>query len=474
MLTTELITEHDDIKRVLPECIKLARAENASLPFQYMYMPLFWWETFHTTKEGQFWQKRGKNFLGILSSLEDLFLLIARDGDDLCGAVPLVRYALHGVPDKDNVYRIIAFPGDYVLAPFQDFLVRTSLRQAIISMFLERIVFLLRDDVSLFWAGYLPGESPNLTPLRVACSALNGRIASIEAISIQRGGVWPWTIAGISSSVEKINETCDRYGIFVEGLKELVSEINDCSPQGLLFPKTRNNLLAKLNALIPLVRCHESLLESAEKLDSFLQNSPLMYPYIELPSDREKYLDSLSYSTRRYFRRYIKHFVEAGGSFEVVSSENITSEDIEDYIRLHLLRWGKKSEAMCGKSADYHRLLSLSMVKEGLFLLFFARYNDKRIAAHSCFDINDRREGYITGLDPEYSDLRAGRLLYLHTINDAIGKGMKRYDLGVIGFDYKMSFVKKIDLAHNFFLFPQGEPPNLNLIFPSFESMEVI
>ncbi len=472
LITSQLLTEKDDINKVIPECVNLAKAWGAYLPFQYMHMPLVWWDTFNNADDSLFWQKRGKNFLGTQSRLEKFFLLIARDVDSLCGAIPLIEYALKTPSSRDEI-RIIAFAGDYVLLPFQDFLIDPKKRQEVMTALLEHITTLLQNGTSAFWAGYLPEESRNLRALKDACAALKSKnMESLEAISCQRGGVWPWTIAGISATLKKMCTTCDKSEEKIDGLEELAAKLVDCTPQSLLFPRTRNNLLQELNALITRIRNHECLSGFVEKLDAFLSNTPVLYPYIELPSDREAYLATLSHSTRRYFRRYMKRFLEAGGSFETIPPEAIGEADIEDYIRLHLLRWGDGSAAICGRSADYHRGISKKMANEGLFSLFFAGYQGKRIAVHSCFDIGGRREGYLTGRDPEFTELRAGRLLYLQTIYDAIDNGFSRYELGAVGFGYKMSFVKKTAVADNVFLYPVGDKPDLDQMFAGFECME--
>jgi hypothetical protein len=334
------------------------------------------------------------------------------------------------------------------------------------------IIELLKKEKAVFWAGCLPEDSPNLDAYRQACSSLS--MEYMEAISYQRGGVWPWTLYGISTTLKKINAKCEKSGERVEGLAGLTEKFAECRPQSLLFPRTRSNLCQEIEELLPRLKPIESVSELAEKLESFLNNTPMLYPYIELPGDREEYLSSLSYSTRRYFRRYMKKYFEAGGSFETVLADEITDQDIEDYIRLHLLRWGESSAAICGNAADYHRSICKNMADQGLFLLFFAKYQGRRIAVHSCFDINTRREGYITGVDPEFDDLRAGRLLYIETIYDAIDKGFSRYELGAVGFDYKMSFVKKTAVAHNFFLYPADKSSLLDQIFTGFECMEQI
>ena len=472
MITTQLLTQQHDIERVLPECIDLAKKTNARLPFQYMHMPLAWWETFKPEDDELFSVKRGKNFLGVQSRLEKFFLLTARCEDELCGVAPLVQFAIKIPASKDEIH-IITFAGDYVLHPFQDLVVDPERRLQIVTAILTQVSAMLGNEISMFWAGYIPEESPNLGAMRGACSSLKSQgMENVEAVSFQRGGVWPWTLNSICATLKGISSVCEKSGKNIEGLSELTAKIEKCTPQSLLFPRTRASILNEIQDLLSRIKPFDDLSVPAEKLNSLLINSPMLYPYIELPRDREEYLMSLSYSTRRYFRRYMKKYFEAGGSFEAVLPNEINNEDIQDYIRLHLMRWGDGSAAICGNAADYHGKISRAMAEQGLFILFFAVYKGRRIAVHSCFDIAARREGYITGLDPEYHELRAGRLLYLHTIYDAIDRGLERYELGAVGFDYKMSFVKKTAVAHNFFLYPAGKGAMLDQVFTGFECME--
>lgn len=474
MITTELLTEQNDITALLPKCVKLAEKENATLPFQYMHMPFAWWETFHADQGELFWQERGKNFLGVQSRLEHFYLLIARNGKELCGVVPLVQYALKIQASQDEIH-IVTLAGDYVLHPFQDFLVAQAERLEIVTSMFNELAGMVEKKGMVFWAGCIPEESPNLQEYRQACSALQEyNIKSLEALTYQRGGVWPWTLHGIAATLKKISGKCEKAGKNIKGLAELAAKFAGCSPQSLLFPRTRATLLQEVEDIVPLLQHCKELSALSTKLESFLKNTPMLYPYIELPDDREEYLSSLSYSTRRYFRRYMKKYFEAGGSFETVLPDQITDNDIEDYIRLHLLRWGEGSAAICGNAAEYHRKISKAMARQGLFSLFFAIYQGKRIAVHSCFDTGTRREGYITGVDPEFDALRAGRLLYIETIYDAIDKGFNRYELGVIGFDYKMSFVKKTAVAHNFFLYKDYNGSFFDEIFIDFECMEQV
>ena len=467
MIKIDVLTDRHDIEKIKQEWLELARREKAPLPFQYPFMPLTYWDVFHDDEE-PFWKKRGKNFLGMRSNLHRFYLLTAWYGNELCGVLPLGQFAVMlGGGEQINMVAVL---GDYVLHPFQDFLVAGDRRQAIIGAMLQVLPEFFRDN-SLVWLGYIPGHSPNLPIIREASSMLQD-CDSLEAISSQRGGVWPWTITGITKILLAIKNICEKEEKNIPELESFLERIEGMSETALLFPSTRSSLETELQDLLEILPKSLNLVELSKKIESFLQNSPILYPYIELPPTRQDYLRSLTRKTRRTFKYFTNVFKKQCAKIEVVSSNNITPEDIDDYIRLHIARWGDKSESICGKSARYHREMSIVMGSKGGFSLFFVKLNNKRVAVVSCFDNDGRREAYIPGRDPNYERLSAGSILLLHTIYDAIDKGLKRYELGPLGFTYKMKFVKQSGSAHNFFFHPSGTEPDLNKIFASFECME--
>jgi len=127
---------------------------------------------------------------------------------------------------------------------------------------------------------------------------------------------------------------------------------------------------------------------------------------------------------------------------------------------------------VCGDdSYAFHVDMVTAMAGEGLFSLFFARFAGKRVAVLSSFDIHPRRECYFTGMDPEYRETRAGRLLWLHSIYDAIDHGYETYDLGPGDFGYKMSLATGEARSHNFLVTGNNSPLDLNSIFAGYECM---
>ena len=471
MIKTRIITDRREIEQIIPQCIELARKAGACLPFNYMHLPLLWWDHFNSCDGTIFVKKRGTNFLGAQSWLQRFYLLITEDDNEVVvGAVPLVSYSVKA-PGQSSKLRILSFAGDYQLIPYQDFLVLPSMRTEVLSSIFTALTELLKDDHDLLFLEYIPDTSTSIPVIRKLASNLNQQgLCTLEKVSARRGGVWPWTIASLTSYCKKLHDKISGHKTSDSDLKHLIEELQNCTPMKLLFPATRNSLESQIRDVLECLNHDKPLKEEIKVITDLLSPAPIIYPFINLSSDRESYLVTLSKSTRRYFRRYNRRFKERGGFFEKIGADDITDREITDYLHLHSLRWGKESASLSSDSSiNFHKDLCSTAAKEGYFTLFFACYQGKRIATHSCFDVLSRREGYITGRDPQYDELRASRLLYMETICDAIDKGFDIYDLGQGWFDYKMNFTKTYITTRNFFLSWNVEFPDLNKIFLGYE-----
>ena len=467
-----IITDKKEIAKQIPRCIELAHKVEANIPFHYMHLPLQWWRHFNNTDGTIFGKKRGKNFLGLQSQLQKFYLITVEDNDLLYGAIPLVSYTLK-TPDQEGNYRMLAFAGDYITATCQDFLVLPERRYEIIKIILSKLIdsFSLTHDLLAF--GYIPDFSENIPCIRQYLSEThNNNISYQEMTTARRGGVWPWTIVSLRSACKNISSKIDKNHIIFQNLHSLSEKLENCTRMSLLFPKNRTDILDAFSTIMPNISNDKNLEQEFETIKYCLNSATITYPYIDLLPDRESYWQSLSKSKRYYFRRYLKRFQESGGGFQKIVGSIVTEKDIGDCIRLHLLRWGKNSAAVCGVADAFHRDLGMAMAKEDMFTIFFATLNGKRIAAHTCFDINHRREFYLPGRNPKHDDTRAGSLLVMETILDAIDHGFKIYDLGVVGFPYKMDFTKKFYRTRNFFIYKKGFQPDLNKIFNGFECMK--
>ena len=466
------LTDIKTIQQHVPRCIELAKKNNAVFPFNFLTPSVEWWKRFNNKDGSIFWQKRGTNFLGSQSTLENIYLLLVEQHGELCGFAPFV--ALNVLTTSGNEkQRILCYAGDPVLIPYQEITVASSNDRKITIAVLDHLVnFFLKEKFHLLFLGYHLKSSRIYPIISDYFSQIQKQeIDAQEAITSIRGGVRPWTIRQLSRRMAKVGNSAANERIVIKGLTSFCEELADCQPLKLMFPGTRNSLENKLNLILKTCRDHKSLTKAITPVEELLKDRPICYPYISLPADHDTFMSSLSRSTRYYYRRYMKAFIKMGGTFEIVEGCDIDDQDIRDYLHLHETRWGRESMFINKDSYAFHQNMTKSMATDSLFSLFFARFEGIRIAALSCFDIYPRRECYFTGMDPEYQKTRAGRLLWLHSIYDSIDKGYDTYDLGPGDFGYKMSFATDHDRSHCFLVTRKNCPNHLDQIFSGYECM---
>ena len=432
-------------------------------------MPLAWWDNFNSTDGADFKSKRGTNFLGTQSWLQKLVLLVLHDGPDLVGAVPMVEYTVK-IPGEKNTLRLATFPGDFFIS-YQDVNVSSRLRTEAVKSFLDAMAGLL-DSHDLVILPYVPENSPNMQDLRQYISKLSTKGFYCQtAITGRRGGVRSWTMESIASCLRQLADRT-RVPSHQDEIRQLVTDLETCPPMNLLFPQTRTTFEGRIRDITGMIENDKALEIPLKTIETLLCDAPVLYPYISLPTDAEAYMMTMSRETRRYFRRYGREYEGQGGRFEKIASSEISDQDIEDYLKLHDLRWGDQSISIRNDPTyRFHVDLCRQLSSEGFFTLFFAHYQGKRIAVHSCIDIKGRREGYMTGRDLHYDETRASRLLYLETILDAIRHGFDTYDLGQGWYAYKMSFTKTDIRTLNFFISPDSSPIDLTKLYLGYECM---
>lgn len=471
MITVRVFSDRSEIDEILPRCIQLARESGSTLPSQYLSVPLLWWDTFNNSDGTDFNKKRGTNFLGARSRLKDLRLLVAMEGTNVVGAVPIVSYLVK-VPGKEGPARVITFPGDYQLISRHDFVVSASVRKEAIKALLESLAQCIEGEDDLVIIPYISEDSPNMQDLRgyIDEAPLKG-LNCFTAVTGRRGGVRPWTMDAVLSCLRQI---ADR--TFSQPLKDeangLIGELAACPPVNLLFPRTQKMFEEKIRTLLGSFKGEPSLGNTLDELEALLADAPVIYPYIQLENDSRAYMNTLGKTTRVNTKNLRNRFARHGGEIKKVPSSGITERDIYDYLALHNLRWGDASASLRGDASfHFHKELCRKLSSEDCLTLFFAEYQGKRIAACSCIDILGRREIYLTGRDPEYDRWSAGRLVMLESILDAIDRGFSTYDLGLGWFAYKMAFAKSYKRTWNFFLSAHRKPEDIGRMYLGFECM---
>jgi hypothetical protein len=322
--------------------------------------------------------------------------------------------------------------------------------------------------------GYIRDDSPNLPGLQAALSErLRAGWWGGVTESRFRGGVYPWTIHKLGKALGQLREALPGEPSEQAALAALEAKLPTAGPALLGFQATRLAYEAEVQRLIARYGDAPESRPAVEAMRAAIAGDVIRYPYLALPAQGTDYLATLSSSKRYYFRRYGKKFAELGGEFECAAPESLSPGDVETYLDLHQQRWGSDSVAFNALTLPFHREVAMAGAQAGIFRLFFAKHNGRRVAAHACFDVRGRREYFFSGRDPGSEELRAGKLLIMHTIEDAVGRGFPVYDFGYGGDDYKAEFTPTFKRVKNLFLSPPGTSLDLEAVFPRFEHMRL-
>ena len=152
-------------------------------------------------------------------------------------------------------------------------------------------------------------------------------------------------------------------------------------------------------------------------------------PRVELPSDWEEYLQSLTKKDRHELRRKMRRLLSSGDVRYVTSNDPATRErDVEDFIRLHRLSAPEKASFMTPLMARFFHALVDEFAPRGWLRLYFLEIDGVRVAAVVLFDYGGEFLLYNSGYDPAHAHLSTGLLLKAFCLRDAIAEGRRVFD----------------------------------------------
>lgn len=450
MFRTCCFKERQDIDRLLPSCMELARQNNCNTAFQYMDLPILWFDYFKSENHESYEQKRGRHYIGGRSRLTQLYLVTVTFKNELVGALPLVTLETR-VPGDPRTWRILTLPGDPVLVPYCDFLVKRDRASDIIPRIIEEVCnleqhhdwVLLRD---------IPEDSENSKLIEQACLSQGTHRSALFARTGQQGGFHPWNFDQIRTIANSILAKYRSDETTLRNRRSLEIFVENTKKDDMFYAGSKRSAEKVIRSFTAVNRDVQSISKSLEALDELLSPAPTPYPYIELPDSPEAYLSKLSSVGRRSYRRYRRKLIEADGAFEVINSNDIKTRDIQECLDLHQLRWGLQSAFLSSLSRIFLEALFCTHAERGRLTLLFASVSGKRIASIACVRCGDRMEAIINGRNLHYADLRAGAMLTMEAISHAIGCSARYFDLGPIDFDYKKSLANKQRYVRNFII----------------------
>jgi len=135
---------------------------------------------------------------------------------------------------------------------------------------------------------------------------------------------------------------------------------------------------------------------------------------------RETYL-----RRRRWFEK------QAGFRIDVVTSPGAVRDAMEDFLRLHHLRWdevGGSDGIPRGLVEDFHREVAPLLAARGWLRLYRMWMGDISIASVYGIELGRRFYYYQSGMDPNWSSRSPGLVLIGRTVEDAYSRGLTDYD----------------------------------------------
>lgn len=471
MLISRCISDRMEMVGILTNLREMAQHSRCGIGFQYMDLPLMWFDHFNSLDGMTYEKRRGRYFLGAQSRLVKLHLLTVECQGRMVGAVPLASMESR-IPGGSRPYQILTFPGDPVLVPYCDFLVREELTCDVVDSLFREIDLLLREHDILF-LGCIPHDSPNIKHIERKCRDLctEGR-EGYSAHMGRRGGLFSWNIGSLKNAGESILLKCTKGGLPLNGIATLERLLEAVNSGGSLFAGTRRRMEGEIEQFVSANSSVVEVQPEITQISSLLRSDPIEYRFIALPGSTADYWQSLSRKSRRDFNYDRNKFKTNGGVVERIESRVVQESHIERCLALHQMRWGAESAMLMGESKTFVHAFFMKCADQGKLTLYFANVDNTSIASLACIDYSARREAVISGRDMRYGHLSAGVLLFLESIYDAIELGFVIYDFGGVAFEYKKKFAPSHRFLNSFVLFQEGiRYSSIDHLFMGFECL---
>lgn len=166
---------------------------------------------------------------------------------------------------------------------------------------------------------------------------------------------------------------------------------------------------------------------------------------VDLPSDWDSYLETLSANNRQKIRRLLRK-VEASEDYRITLASPETFErDLRMLLHFWRIKWeprkGERTESILGRNF----VMLMRCARNGSLMLPVFWHGDRPVAALAILVDPDKKSllFFITGRDETYGEMPAGYLLQAFSIRHAIVHGFTTYDFLKGDEPYKYLFAPK-------------------------------
>jgi len=168
---------------------------------------------------------------------------------------------------------------------------------------------------------------------------------------------------------------------------------------------------------------------------------------VELPASWEDYLASLSRNSRRNLIKRRRRFEKKGMVTRVcVKEPDRLGESLERLAAMHQSRMGEKN--ISGKFSDrrhrgFHGKLAADLLEKGRLNLCFLMLGGKAVAVRYGFIHGETLYDYQSGYLPEHGKDDVGNVLLGYMIEDAIERGLRKFDFLSGDYPFKRSLANR-------------------------------
>ena len=225
-----------------------------------------------------------------------------------------------------------------------------------------------------------------------------------------------------------------------------------------IFGEITNNKIADI---IYMRQVSEELLNGVKKNVSEYYGLKLNYKesgdcyYFNLPDNMDGYMKRFN-SKQRYnilnrVEKAEKNNIGFIGSLDI--DKSLFNQYLNYFFELHQKRWnekGKKGVFYNKKIKNFFMDLFTVLYNKNKIALSFLTLNQKTSSGNSgkekiissavCFDSGNKRQVYLPGFDPAYSNFHPGIVLTYYIIKEAIGEKYEEFDFLKGGEEYKQRF----------------------------------
>ena len=150
---------------------------------------------------------------------------------------------------------------------------------------------------------------------------------------------------------------------------------------------------------------------------------------MDLPSDFENYLASLTSKQRHEVRRKLRRLTEEGSiEYRFIENGPALDEALEEFFPMFAESRQDKASFLTDRMKHFFKSIVDVMAVNGLLKLGVLELDGKPVAEILCFDYDNCIYLYNSGYDPRYVSLSAGLLSKVLAIKDSIEKGKKKFD----------------------------------------------